>query len=110
MATPIFDDNLGEQLKFQGMLTAAERRKWELTLARGIAEKIAARRGSRLCNADDVGRVLKREHSIDSLGPATGSLFKHKNWEWTGHWVKSKRVSNHSRMIRQWRLKDGHLA
>jgi len=107
---PTFDDHRGEQLKFEGMMNAAEVRKWQLTLARGIAEKIALGRASRLCNADDVGRVLKRKHSIDTLGPASGSLFKHKNWEWTGDWVKSKRVSNHSRMLRQWRLKDGYWA
>jgi len=74
-----------------------------LQLARDIAEDLA-RAGNGCCNADDVGKVLKDQYGIPTLGGAAGSIFRGKQWEFTGEWIKSVRKSNHNRMIREWRL------
>jgi len=98
----LFDEELSDKLKREGMAKAADNTKQVLETARQIAKAIARRKGT--ANADDVGRILKRACGIDSLGPAAGSIFRGKEWEFTGNWVKSKRITNHSRMIREWRL------
>ena len=98
----LFDEEWSDKLKEEGMAKAAYNKRDALITARRIAKALARRNGT--VNADDVGRILKRTCGIDSLGPAAGSLFKGKEWTFTGNWVKSKRITNHSRMIREWRL------
>lgn len=100
----LFDGQRSEQLKRDGMALAADNAGQYLDLARQIAREIALAHPNQECDADKVGRILKRRHGIDTLGPAAGSLFRGKEWEFTGRWVKSKRITNHSRMIRVWRL------
>jgi hypothetical protein len=104
MAT-VFDNRLGEQLKFDGMAMAAQNNKHVLKLARMIAVEVATGRADRTATADDVGKILLTRYGIPGMGPAAGSLFKNKKWEWTGDFKKSERASNHSRLIRVWRLK-----
>jgi hypothetical protein len=99
----LFDGELSDRLKKQGMEKAENNALSALQLARDIAVKYARKHG--VVNADNVGRILRADHGIDTLGPAAGSLFRGKRWLFTGEWVKSKRITNHSRMIRQWRLK-----
>lgn len=96
----LFDSKRAEQLKQLGMDLGADNARTALHIARQVAEDICRRRG--VVNADDVGRVLKHQYGIDTLGPAAGSIFKGKKWRFTGNWVKSKRTTNHSRMIREW--------
>ena len=67
--------------------------------ARAVARAFAMRNG--VVNADDV----QAETGI-SLGPAAGSLFRGTEWQFTGQWVPSARVTNHGRMLRVWRLKS----
>ena len=98
-----FHEQLGEQLRLDGMTVAADNAKEQLSLARKVARSIALRRKDRTATADDVGRVLKEVYALDTLGPAAGSLFKTGDWEWTGRFAKSKRVTNHSRLLRVWR-------
>ena len=98
----LFDGKRGELLKTRGMALAEASAFDQLEAARDIAKIICRHRGE--VTADDVGRVLKRDHGIDSLGPAAGSLFKTKDFAWTGRWKKSVRTKNHSRMLRVWRL------
>ena len=98
-----FDQDRGEQLRLAGMGLAADNAKESLAVARKVATVIAKRRKDRTVTADDVGRVLKDYYGLDSLGPAAGSLFKTGDWEWTGQFRKSKRVTNHSRLLRVWR-------
>lgn len=98
--TDLFNLPLGERLKREGMETAADRRASNLEIARSIGIRIGRRRGH--CNADDVGRVLKERFGIATLGPAAGSLFKTPDWSFSGRWVKSKRITNHARMLRDW--------
>jgi len=99
----LFDEIEAEQLKRAGMARAEANNLTDLQLARHIAEDLADENDG-LCDADQVGRVLKRDHGIDTLGPAAGSLFRDAKWKFTGLWIKSVRKSNHCRMIRQWRL------
>jgi len=80
-----------------------------LTLARQIAKELAERWGA--VNADHVGHEMKERYGIerygiDSIGPAAGALFRGPEWEFTGQRVLSSRVSNHSREIKVWRLKQ----
>ena len=44
-----------------------------------------------------------KEGITEKLGAASGSMFKSKEWEFTGKRIKSKRTSNHSREIKVWR-------
>jgi len=98
----LFDEKMSERLKQDGMARAEGNAKSALELARDIAKKIALSRVSRRCTADMVGRQLQAAHDIDTLGPAAGSLFKTKDWKFTGDFVQSKRVTNHSRLLRVW--------
>lgn len=93
---------LGESLKKDGMKNAADANHEVLMLAREIALHLAKQTGGR-CHADMVQSVLIANGL--ELGNAAGSLFKTQDWEWTGDFVKSDRVSNHARIIRVWRLK-----
>jgi len=102
MVDELFDAEEGEHLKQLGMAAAAGNNKAALSLARRIARALGRQIGK--VNADDVGRILKRDYSIESLGPAAGSLFRDpsKCWRFTGDWKKSSRTTNHRRMIRVW--------
>jgi hypothetical protein len=75
-----------------------------LTMARRIAIEYASRFGT--VNADIVGKLMKEHYGIDSIGPAAGALFRGPEWEFTGQRVLSSRVSNHSREIKVWRLRQ----
>ena len=75
-----------------------------LTIARRIAIEYASRFGT--VNADIVGKYIKERYGIDSIGPAAGALFRGPEWEFTGQRVLSSRVSNHSREIKVWRLRQ----
>lgn len=99
----LFDGKRSESLKQRGMDLAADNCPSPLQLARDIAEEICLTVG--VVSADGVGRLMKKRHGIDTLGPAAGSIFKEKRWKWTGQWIKSKRVSNHSRMLRVWTMR-----
>ncbi len=101
MGAEQFDLAAGLQAKEEGMALAAENRKRLLTVARAIARGIGLVR--REVTMDMVSReMLKRNLPID-LGPAAGSVFKTDQWEWTGRYTKSHRITNHGRMIRIWR-------
>lgn len=100
--TDLFDHSESQRLKEKGMALAADANVDLLRIARDIAKQIAKRRLG-LCNADEVGRELKRRGIADSLGPAAGALFKGKEWEWTGKRIKSSRITNHGRELKVWR-------
>ena len=102
----LFDLEEGVEEKENGMQAAAEARSWILSKAREIAVAIASGRESRCCSADDVMKeLIKLGHHPSDLGPAAGSIFRGKSWEFTEEWEESERVSNHARVNRIWRLK-----
>ena len=100
----LFDYEESLRLKYEGMDRAEAKAATPLEEAREIARRIALKTPDRCVSADDVGRELKRLGLPFSLGPATGSLFRGKEWEFTGRRIKSRRTSNHAREIKVWRL------
>ncbi len=100
----LFDVAESNRLKEEGM-TAAEYGGKHMLLdhARHVAKQIAMLRESRTVTADDVGKAFEKEGITESLGNAAGSLFRGKEWEFTGQRIKSSRKSNHSREIKVWR-------
>ena len=99
-----FDLLQGEKAKAEGMKAAAEARPATLIYARAIAFALASEHGT--VNADMVGEKLKERGYNPNLGPAAGSLFKGDEWEFTGERVRSKRVTNHGRELKVWKLKE----
>lgn len=111
----MYDARESKRLKDAGMLKAAKNRKYLLEIARTIARRIALAGGGvsttqpltgkmDLCvTADDVGAEMEAKGYPD-LGPAAGSIFKTKEWVWTGHRIRSNKISNHARELRVWRL------
>jgi hypothetical protein len=104
----MFDAGVSESLKISGMRAGAANSVVPLQLARAIAMELCRSRGS--CTADDVGEVLFERHGIKTLGPAAGSLFRSCEFEHTGRFLKSSRVSNHARRLMEWRLKPEYCS
>lgn len=98
-----FDLFEGIKLKEEGQNKAALSKKYILELAREHAYKIALNNPLRECSIDDVQRIMIKD-GID-LGMAAGSVFKGKDWEHTGKYVRTHRKSSHARNISVWRLK-----
>jgi len=103
MDQQLFDQSRGQLRKYVGMKSAAIHHKEKLELARAVAAILAMRNGT--VSADEVGEALLKGYGIKTLGNATGSLFKGKDWIFTGQWKTSTRVSSHGRMLRVWRLR-----
>ena len=106
----LFDFSASISAKREGMDLAADNREADLALARRVAVGIAMASPDRTCHADQVGRALKRDYGIASLGPAAGSIFKGAQWQFTGERVLSVRATNHARELKVWRLIDGNGA
>ena len=98
----LFDAKRSEQLKLAGMETAADNVKEPLDLARTVAKELALLKPDRCLTSDEVNAALEARYNIASLGPAAGSLFKTKDWRWSGRFVKSIKITNHSRLLRVW--------
>ena len=99
-----FDWQQGDREKARGMQLAARNRGWLLEHARDLAKAFAQRRPLATCTFDDVMRQLIAEgFKPEELGNAAGSVFKTADWECVG-WKQSKRISNHARAIRIWKL------
>jgi len=93
----------GERRKEEGISRAVDKRADDLKIAQAIARKIAMQHPDRECHADLVQWELM-DLGIN-LGNAAGSIFRGTDWEFTGRWVKSIRVTNHASVRRVWRLK-----
>jgi hypothetical protein len=105
-----FDLEKGEKCKEEGLAQAAlpPSRKQLLELARLCAIRIANRFGE--VTYDDVFYEMIRQ-GLDptALGNAAGSIFRGNEFIFTGRWEKSRRVSNHARVNRVWRLNDDYI-
>lgn len=95
----MFNRNSSLAGKETGMALAAENRAEGLAKARAAARRIALGRADRTCHADLVG-----EETGLNLGPAAGSIFRDGAWEFTGERVPSRRVTNHARELKVWKL------
>ncbi len=100
----MYDMNQSEQGKQEGMAYAARSKEVALSRARGLAMDLALRQVNREITSDMVG-IAMQHRGMQPLGPAMGNLFRDGNWQFTGKYVKSSKVSNHSRMLRVWALK-----
>jgi hypothetical protein len=85
----------------RGMTIAADNNRDLLEQAREIAVSIARRKGT--VTADDVAYEMECRE-LPPLGNAAGSLFKGKQWAWTGQRIKSARVHAHANELKVWRL------
>lgn len=100
--TDLFDAAESRRRKAHGMAIAEDAADSLLTRAREYARSHAIRWGE--VNADDVSKYLEITGYAD-LGPAAGSLFRGKEWEFTGRFIQSTRKTNHARLLRIWRLR-----
>lgn len=96
-----YDQKRSDELKEKGMKRAVEFHGGPLILARQFAFKHAFEKGE--VTADDVSEFM--EGIGETIGPWMGSVFRSKKFVWTGRFTKSRRVSNHSRLLRVWKLK-----
>ena len=105
LETDLFDLKLGSALRDEGSERAATVRADLLALGRKFCRDAALRRPDRTATADDASRgFLTHNLPADSLGNGAGALFRGKDWEFTGQWKASARVSNHGHQNRVWRL------
>lgn len=101
-APNLWDLTQGTIEKKRGQARAAFNRAQVLQRGREVAEQIARERVLRTCTADDVQKRLEAEGL--EIGPAMASVFRGKQWRFTGRFMKSKRVANHARLLRIWYL------
>ena len=102
-AGPLFDAAASEQSKTVGMAVAADNKESLLAYARRVAEQLPASRVG--ITADDVVSQMVREGvDVHALGNAAGSLFRGKEWVWTGERRKSCREHAHANELKVWRL------
>jgi hypothetical protein len=101
----LFDASESQRRKQEGMDLATLHRGELLNYLRELAEDIARNSSTRTCSIDEVfRRVIPKGFRPEMLGNAAGSLFKYGKWELMGR-KNSKRISNHAREIKVWRLK-----
>jgi hypothetical protein len=100
--TDLFDAAESRRRKERGMAFAADAVPTLLDRARFFAAGLAVLQGE--VTADDVSEWLEAK-GLPDLGPAAGSLFRGKEWEFTGRFIQSTRKTNHARLLRIWRLR-----
>ena len=100
----LFDLPKAKRLRDAGKDRAATERRELLWRAQNLAVNTARLWG--VVTADCVyERMAALKLHPERLGNAWGSLFKGPEWEWTGEWRQSTRVSNRGRYNRVWRLR-----
>jgi hypothetical protein len=105
MEPTLFDAVAANDAKELGKSSAAgvSYRMGILAEAQEIARDLGRRMGH--CCADQVYFMLDaRGRDIKLLGNGAGSIFAGKEWEFSGEWIKSTRITNHGRMIRVWKF------
>jgi hypothetical protein len=105
-----FNIEEAKRLKGIGMARAESVRSDLLLACREACKRAALERPGRWATADDGSKWLEKNYPGESLGPAMGSLFRGGEWETTGEFIKSKKVSNHARVFHVWKLRDGVTA
>ncbi len=99
---PLFDYAESQRHAEIGIGIAADNNPGILAIAKRVAVEIARERGE--VNADDVQeRLMLLGHHRDALGNAAGSVFRGREWQFTGRTVNSRRIQAHARLLRVWR-------
>lgn len=103
-----FSLDAGRALRDIGIGRAKLAKADVIEAAAAVARVHAMRNGE--VTADDVmRRMITLGFLPEQLGRSMGGLFRGGEWEWTGEFRPSRRVSRHAGMIRVWRLKDANL-
>jgi hypothetical protein len=106
MTAETFDLFEGEKAREAGISQAAQSKNPLLNKVRAHLCVLAASRSNRCVTADDATKFLVEIGEKETaLGNAAGSLFNSSEWEPTGCWTPSTRVTNHARSVRVWRLR-----
>jgi hypothetical protein len=106
MSTQTYSLFAGTVARDEGMAQAAACRNPLVDKVRRHLRHLAQERADHLVTADDAYKFLDSiGENETALGNAAGSIFRSPEWEATGCWTASTRVSNHARMLRGWRLK-----
>jgi hypothetical protein len=100
-----FDISEGESRKETGIALACMERDDVLEQAREIAVYLAHLHATVTIDCVILEMQARGLHP-ELLGNAAGSVFRGKQWRFTGRWQKSARVSNHARVNRVWELAD----
>lgn len=104
----LFTQREGERRRDAGREASAGKGADILDKARRLARTIAQAAKDHCVTADEVfAALIEIGYKPEELGNAAGSLFRGKEWQFSGQWRKSTRVTNHARYIMIWRLKDG---
>jgi hypothetical protein len=98
----LFDLSEGIRRKEEGLDLASRTRRDALAAAKLIAMQLAARRPDRTITIDDIQEVIIPMGI--NLGPAAGSVFRGRDWEFVGT-RKTKRKTSHARPVSIWRLR-----
>ena len=103
---PLFDLAAGEADKDAGRpLAATKCHDSLLAFARYAVRKVALSRPHRVATSDRAFALMATMgKDAAELGHAAGSIFSGDEWEAAG-WKPSKPKSNHTRMVREWRLR-----
>ncbi len=97
------DLEFGLKLKEEGMAKAAAKNADFLEEIDVIAKKIVSVCGE--VHADAIhDEIIANDLKIPK-GAFWGSIFKRKEWEFTGNRIKSSQPKNHGREIKVWRLR-----
>lgn len=96
----LFNTAESMRLKEQGINRAANNRLLDLERARNVARLISTNNPFSEVTADDVQAIIIGEGI--NLGNAAGSIFRGKDWKFV-RYEKSKRITNHARVIRVWK-------
>lgn len=108
MSTQTFSLFAGTFARDCGIALSNESRNPLVERIRQSLRGLARDRDNRCVTADDAYAYLAQIGEKErALGNAAGALFRSGEWEFTGCWTPSTRVSNHARMVRVWRLRDG---
>lgn len=100
---PLFDYAESQRHADLGIAVAAENNATLLVQAKQIAVRVAMEKPDRCISADDVQeRLMVLGWPQNALGNAAGSLFRGREWRFTGRTVNSRRIQSHARMMRVW--------
>jgi len=105
--TNILNLELARANKKFGMESAATNQAQLLLVARDSAVWVANNLNpeTKTATSDDVAyRMQYLGYHYGDLGNAAGSIFKGKQWRFTGDRIQSRRPAAHAREIKVWRL------
>ena len=101
----LFDYAESQRRKSEGMEIAADHNKSDLEIGRMVARRLGVEQG--YAHAEQVGKILARDYGIVSLGNSAGSLFRNRDWTFSGDWHRSTRKTSHARDIKVWKFNGG---